>query len=155
MIVDAAENTAGGECNAGNPGADIDAVELYRDGLLYGTASSVELLEQTHTTPCDDNDKDDPEEMLGESDGQAGDGVFQGYFSLNGRSAYLLMDEAMEDGDSLVIYEMYNATNPTATIEDYQVYLGYYNEDDDMAFNDQAFSNWNTGTVEGIIDGLW
>ncbi len=93
--------------------------------------------------------------MLGQSDGQAGDGVFEGYFSLDGRSAYLLMSEIMENGDELVIYEMFNADNPDATIEDYQVYLGYYTDDGDMAFTDEAFSDWNTGTVTGTIDGLW
>ncbi len=154
MIIDSPDNTVD-TCNAGNPGADIDAVELYRDGDLYGWVNSVEALEQTNDTPCDENDKDDPEEMLGQADGQAGDGVFEGYFSLDGRSAYLLMSEIMENGDELVIYEMFNAENPDATIEDYQVYLGYYTDEGDMAFTDEAFSDWNTGTVTGTIDGLW
>jgi len=156
MIIDAEENTSGGECNAGNPGADIDAIEIYRDGDLFGWVSSVEAIEQNFATPCDDNDKDDPEEMLGQSDGTANaDDGFAGYFSLNGRIAYLLMSEIMENDDELVIYEMFNADNTEATIEDYQVYLGFYNEDGDMAFTDDAVSDWNTGVVTLTIDGLW
>lgn len=156
MIVDAEENTSGGECNDGNPGADIDAVELFRDGTVYGWVQSVEALEEVFVTPCDVNDKDDPEEMLGQEDGVASaEEGFSGYFSLNGRTAYLLMSDLMEDGDSLVIYEMYNELNPDATIETYQVYLGYYTDDGDMAFTNEAFSDWNTGRVEGVINGLW
>ena len=160
MIVDSPDNTAD-TCNAGNPGADIDAVELYSDGDLYGWVTSVELVENDIWVagwPCDndDNDKDDPEEMLGQADGTANaDDGFAGYFSLNGRTVSLLMSEIMTDGDELVIYEMFNADNLDATIEDYQVYLGYYTDEGDMAFNDEAFSNWNTGTVTGTIDGLW
>ena len=72
-----------------------------------------------------------------------------------GGTAYLLMSEIIENGDELVIYEMFNADNPDATIEDYQVYLGYYTNDGDMAFTDEAFSDWNTGVVVGTVDGLW
>ncbi len=154
LLVDSPDNTTD-TCNAGNPGADIDAVEVYRDMELYAWAASVEFIEQTHETPCEENDKDDPEDMLGPADGQAADGVFEGYFSMNGRSVGLLLSDLLEDGDELVIYEMFNAENPDATIEDYQVYLGYYLDDGDMAFNDEAFADWNTGTVTGTIDGLW
>ena len=160
MIIDSPDNTVD-TCNAGNPGADIDAVEIYRDGDLYGWANSVEALDTDiwgGAWPCDnaDNDKDDPDEMLGQADGLASsDDGFSGYFSLNGRTAYMLMSDLMENGDELVIYEMFNAENPDATIEDYQVYLGYYTNDGDMAFTDEAFSDWNTGTVTGTIDGLW
>ena len=155
MIIDAEENTSGGVCNAGNPGADIDAVEVYRDGMLNATAISVEALEQTFQTPCPNNDKDDPDEMLGQQDGVAEDGVYEGYFSLDGRSAYLLMSDIMENGDSIVIYEMRDATNPEATIEDYQVYLGYYTDDGEMAWTNEAVSDWATGVSEEIINGLW
>ena len=151
MIIDAEENTSGGKCNAGNPGADIDAVEIWRDGELFGWVSSVEAIEEFFSTPCDENDKDDPEEMLGPADGHCGDGIFSGYFALNGRIAYLLMSEIMENGDELVVYEMFNAENPDATIETYQVYLGFYNDEGDMAWTDEAVSDWNTG----LIDGLW
>jgi len=160
MIIDSPDNTVD-TCNAGNPGADIDAVELYRDGDVYGWANSVEALDTDiwgGAWPCDnaDNDKDDPDEMLGQADGTASsDEGFSGYFSLNGRTAYLLMSDIMENGDELVIYEMFNAENPDATIEDYQVYLGYYTNDGDMAFTDDAFTDWNTGTVTGTVDGLW
>ena len=159
LIIDSPDNTAD-TCNAGNPGADIDAVEVYRDGELHGTANSVEAMDNDiwdAAWPCDndDNDKDDPDEMLGQADGLASaDDGFSGYFSLNGRSAYLAMSDIMENGDELVIYEMFNAENPEATIEDYQVYLGYYTGDD-MAFTDDAFADWNTGTVTGTITGLW
>ena len=160
LIVDSPDNTVD-TCNAGNPGADIDAVEIYRDGDLWGWGISVEALDNDiwgGNWLCDnaDNDKDDPEEVLGQADGTANsDDGFSGYFSLNGRTVYLLMSEILENGDELVIYEMFNADNPDATIEDYKVYLGYYTDDGDMAFNDEAFSDWNTGTVAGTIDGLW
>jgi len=155
MIIDAEENTAD-TCNAGNPGADIDAVEIYRDGALFGWVNSVEAVDQAFVTPCDDNDKDDPDEMIGPADGTANsDDGFAGYFSLNGRDVVLLMSELMENGDELVVYEMYNADNPDATIEDYQVFLGYYTDEGDMAFTDDAITDWNTGLVTVTIDGLW
>jgi len=155
MIIDAEENTAD-TCNAGNPGADIDAVEIYRDGTLYGWVNSVEAVSQAFVTPCDDNDKDDPEEMVGPSDGVANsDDGFSGYFSLNGYDVVLLMSELMENGDELVVYEMYNADNPAATIEDYQIFLGYYTDTGDMAFTQDAITDWNTGLVTVTIDGLW
>jgi len=65
------------------------------------------------------------------------------------------MSEIMYNGDELVIYEMFNADNPDATIEDYQVYLGFYNDDGDMAWTDEAVADWNTGIVTLTIDGLW
>ncbi len=155
LIIDAEENTVD-TCNAGNPGADIDAVEIYRDGEIHGWGQSVEAVDHNFATPCDDNDKDDPDEMVGQADGHASsDQGFSGYFSLNGRMAYLLMSEIMENGDELVIYEMFNAENPDATIEDYQVYLGYYTNDGDMTFTDEAFTDWNTGTVLNTITDLW
>ena len=159
MIMDYPGNTAY-TCNKGSPGADIDAVELYRQGDLYGLAISVEAMEADNwgiDWPCDniDNDMDDPDEMLGQADGTAGDGQFSGYFSLNGRTVYLLMSEILENDDELVIYEMFNAENPDEIIEDYQVYLGYFTNDGDMAFTDEAFSVWKTGTMVGTINGLW
>ena len=160
MIVDSPDNTLD-TCNAGNPGADIDAVELYRDNNLHGWANSVEAIDADIWSagwPCDndDNDKDDPEEMLGQADGMANpyDG-FEGYFSLNGRTVYLLMSEIVQNGDELVVYEMFNPDNPDAAIEDYKVYLGFYNDDGDMAFTDDGMHDWNTGVVWRTIDGLW
>ena len=156
MIIDAEENTSGGECNAGNPGADIDAVEFFRDGVKEGWVHSVEAVEENFATPCDENDKDDPDEMVGPEDGVANsDDGFSGYFSLNGRKVTLLMSSIMENGDDLVIYEMYNADNPDATIEDYQVFLGYLAEDGEPAWTDDAVSDWATGQVDMVIDGLW
>jgi len=159
-IVDSPDNTLN-TCNAGNPGADIDAVELYRDGALHGWAHSVEAIDNDMwgadwACDNDENLKDDPDEMLGLADGVANseDG-FEGYFSLNGCTVYLLMSEIMYNGDELVVYEMFNAENPEATIEDYQVYLGFYTDDGDMAFVDDPFFHWNTGLVTGYIDGLW
>jgi len=160
MIIDSPDNTAD-TCNAGNPGADIDAVEIYRDGLIFGWADSVEAMDTDIwgvDWPCDniDNDKDDPDEMLSQADGVASaEEGFSGYFSLNGRTVYLLMSEIMENGDELVIYEMFDADNPEATVETYRVYLGYYTGEGDMAFVNDAFLEWNTGTVTGTVDGLW
>jgi len=160
MIIDSPDNTVD-TCNAGNPGADIDAVEIYRDGSLEGWVHSVEAMDTDiwgAGWPCDndDNDKDDAAEMEGPANGTANsDDGFAGYFSLNGRTVYLLMSELMYNGDELVIYEMFNADNPDATIEDYQVYLGFYNDDGDMAWTDEAVADWNTGIVTLTINGLW
>ncbi|MFH1532262.1 MAG: hypothetical protein ABIK09_16170 [Pseudomonadota bacterium] len=160
-IKDSPDNVYQKGCFAGNPGADIDAVEFYRDGDIVGWAESVELLDNAAWDatdwPCpnEDNDKDDPDEMLGTEDGQADDGVYEGYFSLNGRAAYLLMSDVMENGDELVIYEMWSQDTGDVSKETYQVYLGYYAEDGDIAVTPDAFADWNTGMVSGIIDGLW
>lgn len=160
MIIDAPLEA----CDPDGPGADIDAVELHRDGVLVGWAASVAAVEDVHGPYCVEATASVgvPGETLGEADGHFEDGDHEGIFSLNGATLYLELSEPMENGDTLVVHEL----DPADEAEEdcIQVYLGYVSEDGDMAFTDQAIQDWtkppgwpNSGceTLTIPVDGLW
>ncbi len=136
-------------CKAGNPGADIDAVCLWRDDDMLACAATVEYAPLASPV-CGKNDKADPTQVLDEPDGVAGDGVFKGYFSLNGGSIVVDFEnnEEILCGDTIHVVEMYNPSSPTATIEDYKVSIGV---SADGPWNIE--SSWVTG--EALIDVAW
>jgi len=164
MITDRA--VPGGFCNPDAPGADIDAVALYRDAFWIGRAAAVAAVDDRFTaggrdTPCQGvaNPNADPEAILGQPDADTGDGA--GVYSLAGGSVFLEMTEQMENGDTLVVYEL----DPEDEVEEdcFQVYIGYYTENGDMAFTDEAPQDWtqprptnsSCGELSMVIDGLW
>lgn len=143
-----ASDPTNSNCTAGNPGADIDAICLWRDDSLVACGATVEYLPWSDAT-CN-NDKDDPNTVLGEPDGVAADGVFQGYFSLNGGSIIVGLDDSAEIlcGDQIQIVEMYNPDSATATIEDYKMSLGASSEGPWTIESDYV-------TGEALIDVSW
>ena len=149
-------------CDPDAAGADIDAVELFRDGVLVGWAQFVEAVEVPDEPPCGATASDGvPDDLLGPSDGAFEAGSFEGAYSLRGATVYLLMSEPMENGDTLVVHEL----DPADEAEEdcIQVYLGYVTEDGDMAFMDNAYSGWGPDmnpsngceTLTFKVDGLW
>ena len=136
-------------CKAGNPGADIDAICLWRGDDKLACAATVEYAPLGDLV-CEKNDKDDPNEVLGDPDGVAADGVFTGYFSLNGGSIVVNFDndEEILCGDTLHVVEMFNPDNPDSTIEEYKVSIGVAAEG---PWNIE--SSWVTG--EALIDVAW
>jgi len=111
-------------CGAGNPGADIDAVCIYgNDESEKGCATTVE--EEPWADATCENDKADPNEVLGAPDGVAQDGTFVGYFSLNGGAVIVGFGDGIEMlcGDTVHVWEMYNP-DVAGTVEDYKITLG-------------------------------
>ena len=150
-------------CDPEAPGADIDAIELYRGEALIGWAESVESVEAVFDTGCVEAGAAGgvPEETLGESDGVFEDGYHEGTWSLNGNTIYLRLSEPMQNGDTLVVYEL---DPEDEEVEDcFQIYLGYDTEDGDMAFTDESVDGWGPRrnpsqgceTLTKVIDGLW
>jgi len=94
------------DCQAGNPGADIDCIGIDRGGDYVAWANSV-YFNPWADAVCD-NDKADPEEVTGAQDGQAGNGTYVGYFSLNGGDITVDFDNGEEllCGDIVYIVEM-------------------------------------------------
>ncbi|MBM4356312.1 MAG: hypothetical protein FJ109_21395 [Deltaproteobacteria bacterium] len=156
-IEDSLENPSleEGNCQAGNPGADIDAVCIYGpdagepgpdDDVLKGCGATVE--EEPWADKVCDNDKDDPNEVLGPPNGIAKNGTFTGYFSLNGGAVIIGFDAGVEAlcGDSVHVWEMYNP-DVAGTVEDYKITLGT----DGGLWNIE--SEWATG--ENDIEVSW
>jgi len=150
-------------CDPDAPGADIDAVELYRDGALAGWAQFVEAVEAADEPPCGAATASDgvPDDLLGASDGAFEAGYYEGAYSLRGATVYLLMSESMRNGDTLVVHELDPEGEPEEDC--FQVYLGYVTDDGDMAFTAQSVDGWGPprnpshgcGTLEMVVDGLW
>lgn len=110
------------DCQAGNPGADIDCIGIDRDGEYVAWANSV-YFNPWADAVCD-NDKDDPNEVIGAQDGQAGNGTYSGYFSLNGGDITVDFDngEQLLCGDTIYIVEMDSGIQGSQ--EKYSVELG-------------------------------
>lgn len=154
-LVDDPANITEWGCQAGNPGADIDCVEVWsggETGSLVATAKTVLEVTGQSSEACPENDKDDESKVLGAQDGQAGNGTFQGYYSLNGRGLILELDEAMIAGDWLHIVEMHNADTTTG-VEHFSVFVGYMN-DGAYAWGEDAVSDSATGEVWLEVD-VW
>jgi hypothetical protein len=146
-IKDDPENITVNDCTS-NPGADIDAIELYRgagtvddltDDHLIATADEVMAIDGENL--CPENHKDDENTILGAADGivDPDAGTYSGYYSLNGREVTVMLsnDEDLTDGDILRVIEMYNPDNPAATVEKYSVLIGFFDADvDDYAWTE-------------------
>ncbi len=170
-IADDLDNvTLTGDCGAGNPGADIDAIVLVRPDGTEFYAATVETDMDVAGAVCATNDKDDVNTVLGQPDGCAkdlgcgcgengyptnpdcdcagGDNKWVGYYSLNGGDIIVSFDENAEllCGDSVAVYEMYNP-DVAGSEEAYQVAYG----DENGNFIGQT--DFATGT--GVIDVLW
>lgn len=162
--------TLSGDCGAGNPGADIDAIVLIRpDGTEYFAATVEEDVDVAGGV-CDQNDKADVNTVLGQPDGCAKDlgcgcgengyptnpdcdcaggaNKWVGYYSLNGGAIIVSFEQGAEllCGDSVAVYEMYNP-DVAGSEETYQVAYG------DDAGNFIGQTDYSTGT--GIIDVSW
>ncbi len=124
MVEDAADNPTLVDCNT-NPGADLDSICIYRADELVGCAAEVAYT-PVDPVPCEQNDKDDPEQVLGPPDGIAGNGEFSGYFSLNGGFVIVGFEAGLEMlcGDVIEVVEMHNAEDPDATVEQYRTSMG-------------------------------
>jgi hypothetical protein len=151
FIMDSLDNA----CDPDSPGSDIDGVELYHDDERIGTAAVIAAVDLQEPPVCPGNvDQGDPAWALGAPDGTAA-------YSLNGGSLFLEMSTAMDNGDTLVVYEL----DPEDEAEEdcFQLYLGYYTCDGDMAFMDNAYSGWGPDmnpsngceTLTFKVDGLW
>ncbi len=170
-IADDLDNaTLDGDCGAGNPGADVDAIVLIRpDGTEY-FAATVEEDADVAGRVCENNDKDDINTVLGQPDGCAkdlgcgcgdhgyptnpdcdcagGDSKWVGYYSLNGGAIIVSFEQGAEllCGDQVAVYEMYNP-EVAGSEETYQVAYG------DDTGNWIGQSDIATGT--GVIDVAW
>lgn len=141
-------------CDPMGAGVEIDAVEIVRDGMVIGSAAALAGVEQPMDAPCPDQPS--PIGLDGEALGPA-DGAAP---SLNGAVLYLLMSTPLQNGDLLVIQEL----DPEGEAEDdcFRVYLGYRDDDGEMAFTDEFVHSWrpsdaNRGcaTLEMEIDAIW
>lgn len=155
MIEDAADNPTLVDCNT-NPGADIDSICIYREDESQGCATLVAYT-PADPVPCDENHKDDPEQVLGAPDGIAGPDDFEGYFSLNGGWVIVGFEAGLEllCGDVLEVIEMHNAEDPGATVEQYRTSLGEGTDclGDGLDCRWSLQSDWAVGHDE--IDVTW
>jgi len=141
-------------CDPMGPGVEVDAVEIVRDGAVVGSAAALAGVEQPADAPC--ADQPSPVGLDGEALGPA-DGAAP---SLNGATLYLFMSTPLHNGDHLVIHEL----DPEGEAEEdcFRVYLGYRDNDGEMAYNDEFVHSWNPSdpnrgceTLEMVTDGLW
>ena len=141
-------------CDPMGPGAEIDAVEIVRDGAVIGYAAALVGVEPPLDAPC-------PEQRspvgldgqtLGPPDGAAP--------SLNGADLYLFLSTPLLTGDLLVIHEL----DPEGEVEEdcFRVYLGTRDDDGGMAFTDELVDSWKPTdasrgceTMEMAFDALW
>lgn len=132
-VADSLDNvTLTGDCGAGNPGADIDAIVLLRPNGDEFFAETVAEDTDVVGGVCDQNDKDDISTVTGQPDACAkdlgcgcgengypenpdcdcagGDNKWVGYYSLNGGAIIVTFDGDVEllCGDVVTVYEMYN-----------------------------------------------
>ena len=120
------ENATLTDCNT-NPGADIDAVCIYRGEAEIGCAIDVHV---NGDPVCWENAKDDELEVLDIPDAytpwDSPGEPWTGYYSLNGRSIVLSFDADVEFlcGDEVGVFEVHNAEDPGATEEMYQTSIG-------------------------------
>ena len=124
MVDDNPDNSTLSECSL-NPGADIDAVCIYRQDELVGCATDVAYA-PSDPSPCDESGADNPEEVLGIPDGVADQNEFSGYFSLNGGWIVVAFGAGVEIlcGDVVQVAAMYNPMDPAAPMEQYRTSLG-------------------------------
>jgi hypothetical protein len=157
MVADSLDNpTLDAECGAGNPGADIDSVCVYRDDAVVGCAKDVTFVPWADAT-CN-NDKDDPTMVLGVPDGVACEGKFENYFSLNGGSIIVSFDAGVEllCGDEVRVTEMPNCKNPEDTLEYMTVSYGAGTDCMEEASTDCQWSieaDWAYG--DDFVDVSW
>jgi hypothetical protein len=139
-IIDDLNNVVDVGCQDGNPGSDIDAIELMRGGqeaanvvAVAGEVVDVSDVPEANATACPTNAKDDPSTVLDIADGVVGQPT---YFSLNGREIQVqLWDETevpaeMMAGDFLHVVEMHNGTPESA--EDYTINVGFEDANGDI-----------------------
>lgn len=116
-------------CTAGNPGADIDFVELQNtDGTdTKGYAVVDSFVEGDTNCP---NDKADPTAgTIGEWDAVVGPDEYSGYLSLNGGELIVHFEDNQGSveilcGDIIHIVEVFNEDKPEQTEEYYTVDIG-------------------------------
>ena len=156
LIDDHADNPTLTDCN-NNPGADIDAVCVYRDDEEIGCA--IEAQVYAGDPICDENTKDDINETLDIPDAytpwDAPEEPYTGYYSLNGRSIVLSFDAGIEFlcGDEVGVFEVQNPDNPD-TLE--KMIISYGVGDDCFDGTDCLWSlesDWAVG--EDYIDVSW
>jgi hypothetical protein len=157
MVKDSLDNpTLDAECGAGNPGADIDSVCVYRDDAVVGCAKDVTFIPWADAT-CQ-NDKNDPTMVLGVPDGVACEGKFENYFSLNGGTIIVNFDGGVEllCGDEVRVTEMPNCKNPEDTLEYMTVSYGAGTDCMEEASTDCQWSieaDWAYG--DDFVDVSW
>ena len=135
------------KCNT-NPGADIDAVQVFRNGSEIGTAGGNPVY--VEGTVCDTNTANDPKQILGEPDEDNPEDSDNKFVSLNGgHIAVQCFGQGSNDpivfqnGDTIQVYESYISDKPD-TKEGYEVYICT-----DSAGNDCV------GLGEGAGDGTF
>ncbi len=157
MIEDSSDNPTLVDCNT-NPGADIDSICIYRADSNEGCASEVAYT-PVNPVPCEQNDKDDPEQVLGAPDGIAGNGEFKGYFSLNGGWIIVGFDAGLEIlcGDVIEVIEMHNEEDPDATVEQYRTSLGEGSDclGEGLDCRWSLESDWAVGHDEIDVTWVW
>jgi len=157
LVQDSPDNSTLIECGI-HPGADIDAVCIYRQDELVGCATDV-AYEATDPTPCAENGADNPEEVLGEPDGMAFSNEFAGFFSLNGGWVVLAFDTGIEIlcGDVIEVVGMYNpAADPADPMEMYKTSYGA-GSDCLGGTNCQwsVESDWLAGETQTDVSWVW
>lgn len=162
-IDDHADNATLTDCKP-NPGADIDAVCVYRDDSEIGCAIDARVQKNADGDPspapvCEENTKDDILEALDIPDAYTPwdqpDEPYTGYYSLNGRSIILSFDAGVEFlcGDEVGVFEVQNP-DKLETLE--KMVISYGVGDD--CFDGTAClwsleSDWAVG--EDYIDVSW
>ena len=111
-----------------NPGADIDAVQLYRGGEEIATAGGNPIFHSGNV--CETNTASDPSKITGEPDEDNPEDSNNLFLSLNGGYVLFQMFESgstdpvvFQNGDTLQVYEVFNPDNSDKTKEGYQVYI--------------------------------
>ncbi len=142
------------ECDGDAPGADLDGVELYRDGEEVAAVAALLDSKLWGSRPC-------PLQAPGGASWEAlkaADGVAD---SLNGTTVFLRLDAPMRVGDDLVIYELDGEGDEHEDC--FRVYRGYLTEGGEITLVDDAIDGWKPNmdpydacgltTIE--VDGLW
>ena len=122
------------DCDNENPGADIDAIGIFTGDSVKGYCQVItyKTAEEMMRAGCDE-EKNPPAENLTAATGAPdvcddeeciiSDGVSERYIWLNGGEIICDLGEGVtiEDGDTIVVYEVYNPSNADKTKEKYFV----------------------------------
>lgn len=124
MVEDWAENESLAECDA-MPGADIDAICIFRSGQEIACADDAVYLPAS-PLPCPDSQYNDIEQLIGPTNGMMTEGIAKGFFSLNGGAvvARFRDDQEITCGDEVYVRELHDLDDLDDPMEKYRIRVG-------------------------------
>lgn len=124
MVEDWADNESLAECDA-MPGADIDAICIFRSGQEIACAHDAVYLPPS-PLPCSNSEYDDIQQLLGSTDGLMTEGIAMGFFSLNGGAVVVKFhdDQEITCMDEVYVRELHDLDDLDNPMEKYRIRIG-------------------------------